>query len=180
MEGNEIEKYLQALDEELEERTIQKPVRLAVVGGVYMVCLVGNRLSTKDIDVVPLSFPDTMNPDQDTRAFQTAIRAVARKHGLKQNWMNDVVASFAPNPDPQWLTVWREFPNLIVYTPDAEFILALKLLSGRDKDEEDITALCEQLQIETTEQAQALVDRYAERRWQEECRLAATLDILFG
>lgn len=30
------------------------------------------------------------------------------------------------------------------------------------------------------EQAQALVDRYADRRWQEECSLRATLELLFG
>ena len=36
-----------------------------------------------------------------------------------------------------------------------------------------------QLAIQTREQAQALVDRYAERGWQQECMLQATLDALF-
>ncbi len=36
MDTSEIDTYLQALDEELADRTIRKPVRLAVVGGVYM------------------------------------------------------------------------------------------------------------------------------------------------
>jgi hypothetical protein len=58
-------------------------------------------------------------------------------------------------------------------------MLALKLLAGRERDAEDIAALCSQLAIQTREQAQALVDRYAERSWQEECMLQATLDALF-
>jgi hypothetical protein len=58
-------------------------------------------------------------------------------------------------------------------------MLALKLLAGRARDAEDIAALCAQLAIQTREQAQALVNRYADRHWQEECLLQATLDALF-
>ena len=50
---------------------------------------------------------------------------------------------------------------------------------ARARDAEDITALRAQLAIHTREQAQALVDRYADRPWQEECMLQATLDALF-
>jgi len=50
-----------------------------------------------------------------------------------------------------------------IYLPQADCMLALKLLSGRPRDEEDIAALCQQLNISTREQAQALVDRYADR-----------------
>ncbi|SRR5579884_953803 len=46
MDGNEIEMYLRALDQELGQHKLQKPVHLAVVGGVYMVCFLRNRTST--------------------------------------------------------------------------------------------------------------------------------------
>src|SRR6266567_2302980 len=69
MEGDEIDRYFQALDEELAERTLKKPVRLVVLGGVYMMFFLKNRSSTKDVDVVPLDFPDTMNPNQETKIF---------------------------------------------------------------------------------------------------------------
>jgi hypothetical protein len=177
MTEQEIEYYLQALNEELAHRAIEKPVRLAIVGGVYMVALVGNRASTKDIDIIPLSFPDTMNQDKQTRVFRSAANAVAKSYRIKRDWINDVVAAFAPDPGP--LTLWRNYSHLLVYAPSAEYILALKLLSGRDRDEEDILALCKKLHIQTCEQAQTLVDRYASPQWQKECNLQATLDALF-
>ena len=77
------------------------------------------------------------------------------------------------------LVLWRDSPNLQIYVPSAECMLALKLLAGRARDAEDIAALRAQLAIHTREQAQSLVDRYADRPWQEECLLQATLDALF-
>jgi len=177
MNEQEIGLYLQALDEELARRAIGKPVRLVIVGGAYMIALVGNRTVTKDVDVIPLSFPDTMNQDRQTKAFRSAANAVAKRYGIRRDWINDVVAAFAPEPGP--LTVWRHYPHLLVYQPSAEYILVLKLLSGRDRDEEDILALCDRLNIQTRGQAQALVDRYASREWQQECNLQATLSGLF-
>jgi predicted nucleotidyltransferase len=177
MEGDEIDQYFQALDEELAERMFKKPVRLVVLGGVYMMFFLKNRSSTKDVDVVPLDFPDTMNPNQETKVFRTAVNAVAKKFQLKRDWMNDVVAAFIP--DLGTLTLWREYSTLHIYVPDAEYILALKLLAGRDKDEDDILTLCERLNIQTREDAQAVVDRYADLKWQNECTLQNTLDALF-
>ena len=180
MDGNEIETYLRTLDDELgKKRGIRKPVRLVVVGGVYMVFFLRNRSSTKDIDIMPLDFPDTTHPNQETRAFRAAVHAVAKAHRIKRDWMNDVVAAFSPELDPNALILWQNYPNLQVYVPQADFILALKLLAGRDRDEDDILALCQKLSIQTREQAQALVDRYADRSWQLECNLTATLDALF-
>ncbi|GHO47255.1 DUF6036 family nucleotidyltransferase [Ktedonospora formicarum] len=178
MQSNEIDIYLQALDEALSTRSaIKKPARLVVVGGVYMMLFLKNRTSTKDVDVIPLSFPDTMNPSDETKAFRAAIWAVARRFHLKQDWMNDIVASFSPETGP--LSLWRAYPNLEIYIPQVNYILALKLLAGRDRDEDDILALCEHIGIKTREQAQTLVDRYASKEWQMECNLTSTLDALF-
>ena len=124
MEGAEVETYFAALDEALADQPMKKPVRLVVVGGIYMVCFVKNRASTKDVDIVPLDFPDTMNPNQETKAFRAAVNVVAKKYGIKRDWMNDVVASFTPELDPSSVILWHEYPNLQVYVPHAEFILA--------------------------------------------------------
>ncbi len=177
MEGDEIEQYFQALDEEIAERNLKKPVRLVVLGGVYMMFFLKNRSSTKDVDIVPLDFPDTMNPNQETKLFRAAVNAVAKKFQLKRDWMNDVVAAFIPDLGP--VTLWREYSTLHIYVPSAEYILALKLLAGREKDEDDILTLCEMLNITTREEAQTLVDRYATLKWQNECTLQVTLDALF-
>ncbi len=177
MDSGEIDTYLQALDDALANRDIRKPVRLAVVGGVYMLFFLKNRAATKDVDVVPLDFPDTTNPNRETKVFRSAVNEVAKTYRLRREWMNDVVAAFIPPLGP--LTLWRAYTHLHVYVPQADCMLALKLLSGRPRDEEDIAALCQQLNISTREQAQALVDRYADRHWQQECMLEATLDALF-
>ncbi len=177
MESQEVEVYLHALDEELEKRKLHKPVRLVIVGGVYMMFFFQNRNSTKDVDIIPLDFPDTTEPNQATKIFRSAVNAVARQFHLRRDWMNDVVSAFVPGLGP--VSLWREYTNMHIYVPNAEYILALKLLAGRAKDEDDILILCEKLQVETREQAQELVDRFAEKNWQEECMLSHTLDDLF-
>jgi hypothetical protein len=91
--------------------------------------------------------------------------------------MNDVVAAFIPPPGP--LTLWRAYTHLHIYVPQADFMLVLKLLTGRKRDADDIAALCQQLGIHTRVCAQAIVDRYADRKWQRECMLEVTLDTTF-
>ena len=54
MDSNEIDTYLRALDAELAQRPIRKPVRIVVVGGVYMLFFLRNRSATKDVDIIPL------------------------------------------------------------------------------------------------------------------------------
>ena len=56
----------------------------------------------------------------------------------------------------------------------------MKLMAGRRKDDQDIEVLLEDLQIETREQAQALVDQFIpDRQRQEIDKLSRTLDELF-
>ncbi|HVB25833.1 MAG TPA: hypothetical protein VNG51_28100 [Ktedonobacteraceae bacterium] len=57
-------------------------------------------------------------------------------------------------------TLWRSFGMLEVCLPPNEYILALKLLAGRQKDRDDIYALCQLEKVVTRQQAQLLVDRY--------------------
>jgi len=54
------------------------------------------------------------------------------------------------------------------------------LFAGRPKDRDDITILCQQLQLWTREQAQSLVDRYIpNKQVQRLNHLDETLDELF-
>jgi hypothetical protein len=69
---------------------------------------------------------------------------------------------------------------LEVYIPPREYILALKLLANRKKDQKDIMALCQQLNVQTREQAQQVIDRYVpDREVQQLSNLNKTLSILF-
>jgi len=73
----------------------------------------------------------------------------------------------------------RNYAVLYVYGPEAEYILALKLLAGRQKDREDIRLLCQQIHIQSRNQAQQLVDRYVPKKTQQVNELDDTLSDLF-
>src|SRR5437764_12356380 len=96
MDSNEIDTYLRALDAELVQRPIRRPVRIVVVGGVYMLFFPRNRAATKDVDILPLDFPDSTNPTRETKVFRSSINAIAKTFSLRRDWMHDVVAAFPP------------------------------------------------------------------------------------
>jgi len=56
--------------------------------------------------------------------------------------------------------LWKRFGPLHVYAPSREYILALKIAAGRDKDLADCAILLPQTRIRTREQAQQLLERY--------------------
>jgi len=181
VESQEIEKYFQDLGDELEQRGFKNPVRIMVVGGVFMLLMLKNRKATEDVDVVLLDFPDTTTSTPETVAFKAAVNAVAGRHHLKRKWLNDDVAYFimdmAPHPQPE---LWREFKKLHVYVPAREYILALKLMVFRQKDMNDVETLLRELQVTTREKAQVIVDQFVpDKRWQEHYMLDNTLDELF-
>src|SRR6185437_2273400 len=83
------------------------------------------------------------------------------RNQIPGNWINDLIGDFLRDLGtvPQG-TLWQRYAMLEVYIPPSEYILALKLLAGRQKDRDDIYTLCQQLKIQTPEQAQQLVDQY--------------------
>ena len=180
MQGQEIEHFLQELGDELEQKGLHDPVKIMMVGGAYMLLQVHNRKFTEDIDIFPLNFEASSHPSKQTKAFQAAARAVAKRHGLKRDWINDVAATMLGGlgPDPE-VQLWATFNKLEVYIPKLDYILAMKLFAGREKDGQDIAALCELLGVGMREQAQAVLDAYVYPRWQKEYNVAQTLDALF-
>lgn len=180
MEARDIERYLADLGQELQQRSVQRPIRLLLVGGAYMLTQVHNRSSTNDIDVLLIEI--AASPTSPLyRTFKAATRAVAHRHALPGNWLNDLISDFlrGTGTAPEG-SLWRTFSPLEVYIPPSEYILALKLFAGRPKDRDDITALCQQVQIRTRAQAQHLVDQYIpDRQLQQLNHLDETLDDFF-
>ena len=181
MESGDIISFFEDLGDEIEQRGFKEPVRILIVGGAYMALAVASRRSTEDVDVVLMDMPDTTNKTRETKAFRSAVNAVAKKRRLKRHWLNDDVAYFirdmAPDPQP---TLWHKFKRLHVYFPDIRYILALKLMVFREKDRGDVEALLQKLQITTREQAQAIADRFVpDKEWQAHYLLDNTLDELF-
>ena len=83
---------------------------------------------------------------------------------------------FTPHAD---VHLWKTFTLLEVYIPSKDAVLVLKLMGYREKDRDDVLALCQQLDVATRSQAQDLVNGYVAERWQKEYRLDLTLDALF-
>lgn len=160
MQAKEIETHLAELGTELQEMGIQRPIRILLVGGAFMLTQIKNRQATDDIDVLLKDVEDFTTPWL-YQTFKAAIRSVAIKNELSSIWLNDVIGDFLRDlgtvPEGK---LWRRFDKLEVYLPPDEYMLALKLLANRPKDQEDILALTQQLKIRTHEQAQGLIDRY--------------------
>jgi hypothetical protein len=55
---------------------------------------------------------------------------------------------------------WKTFATLTVYVPELEYMLALKLFSGRPQDDRDIQAIAQRLNMRTKAQAWSIVNGY--------------------
>jgi hypothetical protein len=160
MQAQEIEMYLAKLGQELQDVGLEHPVPILLVGGAFMLTQIHNRATTGDIDIVLKDIEDTTN-SQTYQIFKAAIRTVASRYNIPTSWLNDVISDFLRDIGnvPEGI-LWRSYGMLEVCLPPNEYILALKLLAGRQKDRDDIYALCRLEKIVTRQQAQLLVDRY--------------------
>jgi len=160
MQAQSIETYLADLGSELASMGVKEPVRVLLVGGAFMLTQLHNRPTTNNVDVL---LKDVDDPATSLlyQSFKTAVRAVATCNRIPLTWVNDMIGDFLRDASnvPQG-TLWRTYGSLEVYIPEAEYILALKLLAGRQKDRPDIHILCQQLNIQTRNQAQEVVDHY--------------------
>lgn len=180
MQAKEIEAYLAELGQELQTLGVGQPIRILLIGGAFMLTQARSRRTTEDIDFV-LKDEEEASAGQIPRVFKAAIRAVAARHDLPGNWINDMAGDFIHNtgPLPEG-KLWRRFGQLEIFVPQKEYVLALKLLAGRPKDKPDIEDLCRQLKVRTREQAQRIVDRYVpDTRLQQVYGLERTLTIFF-
>ncbi len=160
MKAEEIERYLSQLGEELTSKGVQKPIHILMIGGAYMLLLLNAPRTTDDVDFFWLE-KDEEVLQQEIYALRDGIEAVANKNVLEIDWMNYMT---------HWLMydqisipkgkVWKQFGPLHVHTPSKEFIFALKIVAGRDKDIADLHILHRQTKIKTRQQAQKLLDRY--------------------
>jgi len=151
MTREEIEKYLRMLGEELLKR--QLTGEIVIVGGAYMLLVIQNRETTKDVDAYLAVEP---------QAIREAVRVVADREGLPSDWLNDGVKGFfytAPSTH-----LWAEYPGLRIYTATADYVLAMKVIAGRPEDVVDLRALIAHLGIQTAAEALTIVARYVPDR----------------
>jgi hypothetical protein len=158
MEAGDIERYLAELGVELTNRGLKKPVRVLLIGGAYMLLLANAPHSTKDIDIFWL------DEDGLQRAYaplRESVQVIKQKHDLDADWLNYLAQMLLYDevivPDGK---LWKRFGPLHVYAPEVEYILALKITAGRQKDLDDCAILLSKTMIRTRKQAQQVLDRY--------------------
>jgi hypothetical protein len=130
---------------ELQNRGLKKPVRILLIGGAYMVLLANAPRSTKDIDIFWL------DEDGLQRAYaliRESVQAIKQKYDLNADWLNYLAQMLMYDevivPDGK---LWKRFGSLHVYAPANEYILALKIAAGRQKDLDDCAILLPKTEI---------------------------------
>lgn len=147
MTAEEITRYLTELNDELRLMDIKGEV--SIYGGAVMCLAFKARPATKDVDAI----------FEPVREIRNAARRVAERNSLDVGWLNLAVKMFVVEHEKQ---VLFDFPNLKVFIPDPDYLLAMKLLSLRPAtfDEDDIEFLLEKLNIQSAEEALAIIRDY--------------------
>ena len=183
MQAQDIEKYLSQLGQELVKLGVDRPIRVLMIGGAYMMLLADAPRSTDDVDIFWLEHEDEETLQQALRALRDAVQLVAQKNGLGLSWLNYLTQLLLYDqvhmPKGR---LWRRYGPLHLYIPPKEYILALKFLAGREKDIEDCRILLPQTKVKTRRQARRLLERYVfpDAQTKNAEQIENTLDELFG
>ena len=151
MTAEEITKYLTELNDELRLMDIKGEVSL--YGGAVMCLVYDARPATKDVDAV-------FRPVTEMRQ---AILRVAERNHLNEDWLNDGVKGYLV---PHQQRVFVDLPNLKVFVPEPDYLLAMKALSARADsfDTDDVKTLIMQLGLKTPHEVFAIVEKYYPRQ----------------
>jgi len=147
MTAEEITKYLTELNDELRLMDIKGEVSL--YGGAVMCLAFKARPATKDVDAI----------FEPVKEIRNASHRIAERHGLELDWLNLAVKMFVVNHPRQ---VLFDLSNLKVTIPEADYLLAMKMLALRaeTEDENDAEFLIERLGLKNREAVLAIVSDY--------------------
>lgn len=146
-----IRELFEALDQELAERSVVGEIGL--LGGAVMCLVFQAREATRDVDAI----------FAPTREIREAAGAVARAYGLPTDWLNDAAKGFVLSAPPR--TEVLDLPNLRVWAPTAEYLLAMKCVSARydTHDADDVAFLIRHLGLVSPEEVFERITRYYPR-----------------
>jgi hypothetical protein len=148
--AEEIKCYLTELNEEL--RLMDVKGEICLYGGAVMALVYDARPNTKDVDAI-------FKPSAQIRE---AAGRVAIAHGLDMDWLNDAVKGFLV---PHKQRVLFDFPNLKIYVPEPDYMLAMKAISARvdSLDAGDVKVLINLLKLKTAGEVLDIVEKYYPR-----------------
>ena len=146
--ADQIIQLFRVLDEELRKRDVVGEV--GICGGAVMCLVFKARPATKDVDAV-------FAPTQQIRE---AAKAVATRSGVNEDWLNDAAKAYF-HVDPPREDV-LDLPNLRVWAPTAQYMLAMKCVSARfdSHDLDDTKFLIDYLQIRTPAEVFDIIQSY--------------------
>lgn len=153
MDREEMLHNLHLLDDKLRESNMRGEID--IYGGAVMCLGLNARETTHDIDAV-------FEPKTEIRYL---IEEVAKENGLPEDWINDGVKGFA-SPDGQVERFAEdEFTNLSVFMTTPKYLLAMKCLSCRMRDEsstelQDIRFLIDYLGLTSPEEVVDIILQY--------------------
>ncbi len=124
-----------------------EPIRVVACGGAVLALRYDFRI-TNDVDIISEPFPDEL---------KQAARAVAERHGLQDQWVNDAAKISIPKLAPRFETIYQG-RRLEVLSPGPRFLLAMKLAAGRDRDLEDAILLVREIGYSSIEDVLNLVE----------------------
>ena len=147
MTAKEITQYLTELNDELRLMDIKGEVSL--YGGAVMCLAFKARPATKDVDAI----------FEPVKEIRNASHRVAERHGLLIGWLNMAVKMFVVDHPRQTLF---DLSNLIVTVPDADYILAMKMLALRSdtEDERDAEFLIDRLGLKSPQEILNIISGY--------------------
>jgi len=143
--------YLEALNTELMHRNITG--ELCLFGGTVMCLVYQARASTKDVDAI-------FAPSAEVRQ---AAERVAIQYNLRPDWLNDAVKGFVV---PHSQRIFLDLPNLKVYVPEPDYLLAMKAMAARfdTQDADDLRFLIAHLQLRSPEAVFTVLEKYYPRQ----------------
>ena len=132
-----LDYYLKELAKEFRKRNGKNtPAEIVLVGGAAILANYGFREMTYDIDAVITA----------SSAMKEAVNAVGDRLSLPNGWLNadfKKTSSYSPKL-PQYSKYYRTYSNVLnIRTISAEYLVAMKLMSGRryKKDLSDIIGI---------------------------------------
>ena len=132
-----LDYYLKELAKEFRKRNGKNmPAEIVLVGGAAILANYGFREMTYDIDAVITA----------SSAMKEAVNAVGDRLGLPNGWLNadfKNTSSYSPKLS-QYSKYYRTYSNVLkIRTISAEYLVAMKLMSGRryKKDLSDIIGI---------------------------------------
>jgi hypothetical protein len=147
MTAEEIEQYLHEVNDELAAQNVKGEICL--YDGAVMCLVFKARPATKDVGAI----------FEPVKYIRSAITKIAERHGLRQDWLNLAVKMFVVEHERKILF---DFPNLKVFVPTADYLLAMKILAARadTEDVSDIKFLLKKLNLNQLSEVKELVRKY--------------------